>query len=240
MIVEHKFFIGLRDVDKNRKIKNTALLSYLEELGGMHSNLIGYGLSNIEETKKTWILLNWKVKVINRPKYADTITVKTWSRGIDKFYAYRDFEVCNENGEVLCIATSKWIFVDINKGKIIKISKEIEEGYGTESKNVFEEENNFEIKEKSEFISCTEFKITRNLIDFNYHVHNIYYLDLAIEALPKEIYNNLEFNNFKILCKREIKLGDNVKVFYSKDDSLHIVTVKSKDEKITHAIINLY
>lgn len=40
MFVEHKIFIGLRDVALDNKVTNTALLSYLEDAGGVHSNLV--------------------------------------------------------------------------------------------------------------------------------------------------------------------------------------------------------
>ena len=239
MIVEKNFFIGLRDVDKNKNLKSTSLLSFLEDLGGIHSSLIGYGLNNIEKTKKTWLLLSWKVKILKKPKYADTITVKTWSSGIKKFYAYRDFEVCNEKGEILCIATSKWIFMDITKGKIIKISDEIAKSYKEENKRVFNENECFEIEEPNNYILCKEYNINRNMIDFNYHVHNIYYLDLALEALPEEKYLNLDLNNFNIIYKREIKLNDKIKMYYSENEFSYIITIKSEDNKTLHAIIEL-
>ena len=69
MFVEHEVFIGLRDVALDNKITNTALLSYLEDAGGIHSNIAGYGLLDIPTVKRSWFLIGWKIKIYKRPKY---------------------------------------------------------------------------------------------------------------------------------------------------------------------------
>lgn len=41
------------------------------------------------------------------------------------------------------------------------------------------------------------------------------------------------------MYKKEIKLGENVKAIYAKNDDFHYVTIKNEDESIIHAIIRL-
>ena len=99
-----------------------------------------------------YVILNWKLKVFKRANYADTITVRTWSSNTDKLFAYRDFEVIDENGEVTAIATTKWLIVDIRNGKITKLTDEIVGPYKTENRQVFPEYK-FEKLEEPEKIS---------------------------------------------------------------------------------------
>ena len=80
----------------------------------------------------------------------------------------------------------------------------------------------------------------RRDIDINKHMHNICYLDLAYEALPKDIYENTSFDNIEIMYKTGALLGEKVKCFYSDIDGEHIVTIKSEDETKLHAIVTLY
>ena len=95
---------------------------------------------------------------------------------------------------------------------------------------------------ESEIINEIDFKITRNLFDINNHVHNIYYMDIAKEALPEDVYLNNEFNDFEIMYKKEIKASKEtnniVKVYYTKEDDKHFVSIKTDD--LLHAIIRLY
>lgn len=239
MFVEHKFYVGLSDVNHNKELLNTSLLRYLEDIAGMHSEIAGYGFTDIEKTRRSWILLGWKVSMKKRPLINDTLTIKTWSRCIDKFYAFRDFEIRNQYEEVVGVATSKWIFIDIDKGKIVKVTDDVIKQYKQENVSVFEEHDLEKINEPEEYISSVDFKITRNMIDINKHLHNTYYLDIAREVLPEETVFVKEYNDFEVMYKKEIKLGDTVKVLYSKIGEHDFVTIKNADETILHAVIKL-
>lgn len=239
MFVEHDFFVGISHINTLRELTNTALLSYLEDMGLIHSEMVGYGISNIDENKKSWVLLSWKIKVIDRPKYADTLKIKTWSREIDRIYAYRDFEVYNQKNELVAIATSKWIFMDIEKRRITKISDEILEAYKLENKNVFYERDIQKLEDPGNYINKIDYKIPKSMIDINRHLHNTYYMDLAKEVLPDEISFSNEINEFEIMYKHEIKLGETVKVMYAKVNEYYYIVIKNEEESKVNAIIKL-
>lgn len=239
MFVEHDFFVGISHINTLRELTNTSLLSYLEDMGLIHSEMVGYGISNIDENKKSWVLISWKIKVINRPKYSDNLTVKTWSREIEKIYAYRDFEVFNQKQELVAIATSKWIYLDIENKKITKITDEVVDAYKIEDKSVFEEKELPKLLDPGIYLNKIEYKITKNMIDINKHLHNIYYMDLAKEVLPDEVSFSNEFNEFEVMYKHEIKLGDIVKVMYYKDTEYYTIVIKNESEDKIHAIIEL-
>lgn len=240
------FYIGLSDTNTKQELTETSLLRFLEDIAGMHSEKVGYGASSIDKTKRTWILLSWKVRMFKRPKMNETVTVETWSRLIEKFYAYRDFKVYDTNKNLVAIATSKWIYIDIENGRIVKVTDEVSSCYESENVSVFDEKefaDDIKLKEpESEIINEIDFKITRNLFDINNHVHNIYYMDIAKEALPEDVYLNNEFNDFEIMYKKEIKASKEtnniVKVYYTKEDDKHFVSIKTDD--LLHAIIRLY
>ena len=70
-------------------------------------------------------------------------------------------------------------------------------------------------------------------------MNHLYYLDLAYEALPEDIYDQRPFDEIRIMYKKEIKLGDTVVCKYSYENDKHIVVIQSEDEKTLHAIIEL-
>ena len=139
MILENEYTVKLSEIGKGNKATNKTILSYLEDIGGIHSNIAGYGVFEIAQTNLSWILLGWKLQVIRRPKYAEKVKIKTWSKGVVKFYTYRDFEIYDEQGNLIIKASSKWVLLDIEKGKIVRIEPELMSKYEPEfDKEVFE------------------------------------------------------------------------------------------------------
>lgn len=242
MIVENKYRIKLSDINRENKATNKAILSYLEDVGGKHSDFAGYGIMDIPQTHLSWILIEWKLQVIRRPNYAEKILARTWSKEGLKYYAYRDFEVVDEQGNIIVKAISRWVLVNIETGKMERITDEILSKYQPESnKCVFEDETFDKIKELDNYERESKYTVKRGDIDVNHHMHNINYLDLANEALPDEVYDNeKEFNNFKISYKKEIKLGETVKCKYSFVNNTHVICVKSEDDTKLHSVIEFF
>ena len=171
MKVRQTFYVGLSDTNLKQELTNTSLLRFLEDIAGIHSEKVGYGASSIDKTKRTWILLSWKVKVLKRAKMNDEVIVETWSRVLEKFYAYRDFKVFDKDGNVIAIATSKWIYMDIENGRIVKVTDEVAAVYESEPVSVFEEYEDPKAKDlEKEPENEIDFNITRNLIDINNEV----------------------------------------------------------------------
>lgn len=240
MIIENEYTVKLSEIGKDNKATNKAILSYLEDIGGIHSNKAGYGVYEISQTHLSWVLLEWKLKVIRRPNYAEKIKILTWSKEAVKYYTFRDFEVYDQKGNIIAIATSKWVLLNIEKGKIVKIEPQIIEKYEPElNKTVFENEEFEKIVEPEKYQSQTEYVVKRSDIDVNNHMHNLNYIELANEALPEDIYKNQYLDNIRISYKKEIKLGETVKCKYAFQDNRHIVSIKSEDEKVLHAIIEM-
>ena len=241
MQFKREYFIGAREIGINNKLTNYGILAFLEDIAGIHSDNVGYGVKDVAEKKKAWILMDWKLQVIKRAGFGEKIIVKTWAKTMSKpqFYTYRDFEVYNEKEELIAIATSKWVFLDIEKERISKIDLEVLKLYNPDDKRVFGIEEIEKINIPDNFENVTEYQVKRFDIDVNRHMHNLNYINLAYEALPEEVYNTQEFDNVRVTYKHQIKLGDSVKCYYSKSNEVHTVVIKNEDESVIHAIVEL-
>ena len=238
MFVERDFFVGLSDIGYKNKLTNKSLLAFCENVAGLHSDFAGLGLLNSNETHKGWVLLNWEVRLLERPIYGTELKVRTWSKGNDKLYAYRDFEIMDKTGKLLGTVTSKWVLIDLNEKHFVKFTDfPIEHLYQAESKSI--SETTFpKLVEPAEYDKMCEIKITNDLIDSNEHVHNLNYLNFANQLLDLSI--QTETLNLDIMYKKETKAGEIVKCFYRKENDAVFVTVKTEDEKNIHAILKFY
>lgn len=206
MIYTENFKIGLKDIGKDNTLKNRAILEMLENIGAYHSDKVKFGANETQINRKGWILLDWNLQVIKRPKYGQTLTINTWGRDVKKFFTFRDFEIYDENQNLCAIATSKWALIDIDERKMVRLTNEIMKRYEPEEKSVFSEEKLGKLEVPTDFLASIDYEVKRKDIDVNKHMHNLYYLDLAYEAMPEEVFEKRPFNNVRITYKKEIKL----------------------------------
>ena len=240
-IFTKKFDITFSDVDINNKLSNKGILRIMQEIAGLHSSSLGYGLNDSNKTGYAWLLLNWKLRVFSRPKWESTLTVKTWSKSMNPLFAYRDVEILDSNNNLVAVGSSKWILFDINKKSLIKIPTEVKESFPNVDKSVFEEKFVEKLKEPENSNFVYEYSIQRRDIDTNHHVNNLNYLDYAYEALPEDVFANINLSNVEIMYKHEAKLGDKISVFYSHtENDEYIITIKDNEQKNLYAIVKLY
>lgn len=243
MVYSETVKIPLKDVEKGNVISDRGLLEIFENIATHHSDSIGDGVNEIKSKGKAWVILDWKIHVLSRPKYGGSFKVNTWSREDNiqerKIVTYRDFEMYDEKNNLCVIGTSKWVIMNTETGKITNIDKKLQEKYQPETKCVFDTWDINKVKQIKESINSIEYTVSRVDVDFNSHMHNIYYINLAYIALPEDIYELRPFNNIRISYKREIKLGDIVKCKYTREDNKHIITICSEDETKVHSIVIL-
>lgn len=236
MIYCSKYKIGLEDIGRNNEATNKALLAIMQDIACLHSASVGYGILEIEAKKRAWMLLDWKMEVIKRPKYNDDINVETWSRKVERLYAYRDFQLKDKEGNIIAIGTSRWIFVDTERRRPVRLTADIADLYESETdKNVFTEE--MEDIKCGDYLFKKVYCVQRRDIDINQHMNNLSYLDMAYEILPEDIYNTKVFNNIRIVYKKEILYGEKVECYYEEQNNKHIITAKSQGK--INAIIEL-
>ena len=124
---------------------------------------------------------------------------------------------------------------------IARVDKEIKARYESEKEHsVFKDEPLEKLQEPQDYSEMLEYTVSRRDIDLYNHMHNLYYLDLAYEVLPEDVFKQDEFNNVRISYKKEIRLGDTIKCIYKEENNKHIVAIKSKDGKKLHAIIKMW
>jgi len=239
MIYSDKVKMGFSDIEKDMFLSNKTILKFFEDVTGYFADTIGNGVEFTVNNHKGWVLLDWKVKVLNRPKYGEKLTVKTWARTIDKYFSNRDYEIINKYGKTCVIATSKWLYVDTQNLSFEKITEQMKIDYSPEPNiRVFDEEL-AKLEKPMDFDNVSSYQITRRDLDHIGHVHNTHYIDLAYVALPDDVYEKRLFNNIRINYKKEIRLNDKILLKYKFKDKKHIVVIENENGTL-HSIIELY
>ena len=236
------FRVGLRDIGIGNSLTNYGILSFFEDTSVKHSDTVGYGVKDIPTKHRAWLLLDWKLDVFKRPEFGEKVVAKTWAINIERptFQVYRNFELLDEKEELVATATSKWVLYDTENMKIVRVDESFNDLFNAEGSEKESAKQISKLKELPSYESIFTYEVKRGDIDVNQHMHNLNYLKLAYEAIPEEVFFGEEPKSLHIMYKQQIKLGSKVKCFYAFEDNKHVVTIKSEDEKVLHAIIQLY
>ena len=223
MKFERKHKIGVDEINRKYEMTNRALIVAFQNIASYHSDSINYGILDIPKTFLTWFVVDWKVKVIKRPKYGEVITIKTWGRNANKCFSYRDYEVYINNE--LCVqATSKWILYNLKSKAYENISDELLKLYGNDDNlSVFEVKELEHLKTLDKYDEKKEIIIRKSDLDFNNHVNNVKYFDYL---------NANEYNNFRITYRKEIKADDTIYLCHSKVSEKNLYSIIDADNNI--------
>ncbi len=254
MQVEQQFFIGAQDVGARNQVKNKALLEMLSNTAILHAERAGHGFMTgatpdlYAARPAVWVVLHWKLEVTRRAKLCEVLTARTWAEHFDRLRAFRDFDLLDKDGRTVGRATSDWTALDPAKGSLIRLTEEWMAGYECEPghqafpRYIFPREKALTTTPDR---SCF-FTVNRSMIDYNRHVHNTAYLDLADEVRPEGL-EEADVDSVEITYKKEARLGDRLLLEYRKVDPApgnipaeHLVYVKSEDGKVLHASMRLY
>lgn len=222
----------VEDIGKDFKMNNRSFLRILQEAANRASADVGYGITDIEKNKTSWVLLYWRIKILKRARYNDELTIQTWASFTKNIYSIRSFKVYLGD-ELIAIADSKWVFVDAYKHSILKIPDDIMKTYGKVEDRVFEDEFKDKFKFSDDLKEDFSYKTMRRDLDVNHHVNNIAYLDIASELLSEELLLNA--TEIAVVYKKEIAYGDTVSCFY-KDDTIYLF---NKEKNILNGVIKI-
>lgn len=204
MFFETSFERILENYDFKGCLTAQAMLKMFENAGNRHSDLAGDAVIARSASGVTWVLTEWDVRIKEYPRYENKLQVKTWiEKPSSSFGCSRNYEFFSD-GKLCAEASAKWVLFDMKANKLARLRPELIASYEPEDKTVFGGVKSEKVTVPEVFDSETEIAIRRSDIDFNNHVHNLCYLDYALETLPMELYESADFRNIRIVYKNAL------------------------------------
>jgi medium-chain acyl-[acyl-carrier-protein] hydrolase len=99
-----------------------SLFNILMEAAWAHAQVMDWGYDHLKNRNLLWVLSRMYIQIEKYPVWQDRISLNTWSAGTDGIYAYREYVVENEIGEVIFKASTAWLILDMESRKIFRLS----------------------------------------------------------------------------------------------------------------------
>lgn len=226
--------VDYSDIDRRFSLSLAGAIRNMQEAAAMDSTRVGYGLLDIKKTRVVWAVVEWRVRLLEHCLWNSPITVRTWTKSVERAIGTRNFEIFDEKGKRVCIAESKWILVDVQTGRATHVTKEMAEIYALEDRAVFDAP--VDAQPPAQRTLALSYTPMRRDIDTNSHVNNLVYLELAYQALPEDVWKN-SFKDVTMRFFREVRFGDTIKCFYAQENGRHFVEILNAQETVRHALV---
>ena len=210
--------IRYSEIDHHRTITLPGIINYFQDCSTFQSEDIGYGVERFQTEGKAWVLSYWQVVVERYPKIGERVKVSTWATSFKGILAKRNFQMVDESGQAVAYANSVWTFMDKQKGRPVKPGQDEIDAYGMEAPlEMHYEPRKIRLPEK--MTDGETFKVRKYHIDTNEHVNNCQYVQMALEAVEKE----LNVHQVRVEYKHSAVYNDSILPRVAEEDNRTVV-----------------
>lgn len=214
------------DFDCFKQIKPSAVLDLFQEVAGQHAYLLGIGFSDMEEKGLLWVVLKVKYQVVKEPRLYQKVKVLTWPLEQKRLDFQREYQIQDENGQILILGTSQWAVIDKTTRKLTKAENVYKNINGYCEKVNFPEK----LMRIGDFQGDSKHKVKSEFshIDPNFHVNNAKYGDYVIDAINSS--RPLNIKEFQIDFHKEILNNTETEIFVEENENTVLVKGVQNDE----------
>ncbi|MDR3047895.1 MAG: hypothetical protein LBU51_09880 [Bacteroidales bacterium] len=179
-----KTTVGSSSTDSEGKLKLISALDLMQDCSQLWLDSEPAAKQYFSSNHLSQILVSRQLDVLRYPCYGEKLTTTTSIYECKAFYGYRNTVIYDETGKACFLSWSIGAFVNLETGKLTRVSNEIFEKIKMDSKiEMYYLENKIAIPDLST-VKEVPLKVRRQDIDFNRHLNNARYIDYAIEYLP--------------------------------------------------------
>jgi acyl-ACP thioesterase len=210
-ILQQTIPLRFRDIDRSDRLTLAAAFDYFQEAAINHAEILGVGRESMARTGQGWILSRMSVLLDRRPKFRETVTIRTWPRGWEKLFARRDYDIRDTADTPIIRARSSWIIIDMEKRRPLRPQAIMETLPRNEGIDALPE-GAAGLESRENLVPVGEQKAAYSDIDYNGHVNNARYIQWIQDAVAPELLEGAEKMRLDINYLSEIKPGDTTEI----------------------------
>jgi acyl-ACP thioesterase len=222
------YTIRTSELVRDKRLSVPAMISLMQEASMQNVIELKASVWDMEKDGISWVLLRKKITIHQYPILGETIRIVTYPSYFDRVFAYRDYKIYSNTGQLIVKASSTWTLLNTVSRKLQKIPDIFLKMKAPEDEEILiPPDSKITRPEKVEF--SKEFRIGWYDIDWNNHVNNVYLLKTIIESTPNYI---LKANRIK-----EINYHIRAESFF--DETLRVEGQCLNGSTLSYKMINL-
>ena len=224
-----EFHIRPTEVDRYGRLKPSAMLLYIQQTAGEHSDSFNLTYDALAQRGIFWAVIRHKIEIARLPRENEKITLETWPMPTTRVAFPRSTVAYDEQGNVLFRSICLWILMDLNNRSMLVPGKSGVEVEG------FLRGDELSTPKSLMPLSLNN-QICRQVVfsdlDRNGHMNNARYLDWVQDLLPSDHHRNHPMKELTVCYINEAletqKLDLNWD--FDEDGNLHVDIHRSKED----------
>lgn len=214
-----------------------ALCNWLQEAAGNHATALTWGVENLQEQSRTWVLARLHLRVDRWPRWREELTVRTWPSGVARMYAVREFQLAAGEA-VLAVGTSGWVVLDTANHRPVRPGGELAEMASRTPPRLLEDP--FErLPELPAGGAAVEVRVGRSDLDLNGHANNVRFVAWVLDGMPADEAGGSRLAELEIDYRAEARERDVLRVEAHPGDEagtwLHRITRPADGRELARA-----
>ena len=202
------YTIILDDTDVQKfHLQPVAAIKYLEDAYARYTASKGMGTYDLKSRGQYWVINEINIFFHgSAPFWSEDIKVELWFSEISRLKLYVDFRICCRD-KIFAKGNTLWLIMD-SKTKRPALSDKIAEKFSICRELMLGEHIKIPMPPHAEQMSETRHKITMSDIDFNGHVNNKIYLNIAGRTMPEAFRQAYTLEKLHVRFNKETFLDD--------------------------------
>jgi len=220
MMYYQDYYIHTYEVDKDKRLKLSALLNYFQDAMVHNADSFGAGTDFYQAIGLLWVLIDYEIDIIELPIGKTTVTCGTLPYSFKRFFAFRKWEMRNKDNKLIAEAKGKFVLMDVKTKEIVAPTKDIISmfKYSLEKAYAIPFSKNKQLD--TEIIYNNIDTVKTSYIDINVHMNNVYYMIVAHNNIPHNLLDKNFIEKIRITYKKESIIGDQLMIQGRKKDNV--------------------
>jgi len=205
------------DIDREQKASVQSICRYLFDAAGNHADALGFSVPQLFKKGLTWMLSRFFIEIHSYPHWRDELIIQTWPSGIERFFALRDFIIFNSRKEVVGVATSAWLAIDLKLRRPLPAVRLF-----NNQDRILDYRSGKALPAKLPPVDKSQkeqdFNVRYSDLDLNEHVTSASYIDWLLEIIPAAVRKEKLLTELELNFISEAVYGDSVKALVEEQE----------------------
>lgn len=224
-----EFHIRPTEVDRYGRLKPSAMLLYIQQTAGEHSDSFQLTYDALAQRGIFWAVIRHKIEITRLPRENEKITLETWPMPTTRVAYPRSTVAYDEQGNVLFRSICLWILMDLNNRSMLIPGKS-----GVEVEGFLRGD---ELSTTKSLMPLTlPNRICRQVVysdlDRNGHMNNARYLDWVQDLLPSDHHREHPMKELTVCYINEALETQSLDLNWELDEdgNLHVDIHRAKED----------